>query len=73
MYRYNKEVMTVPLAERRIFETMDGTTRIYAMPFTTTSTMWQLSFPCAEETSLAYMKDGAKLKVGLYLLDSLEP
>lgn len=58
----HKEVMKVPLAERRIFETMDGTTRIYAMPFTTTSTMWQLSFPCPEETSIKYMKDNAFLK-----------
>jgi hypothetical protein len=27
------------LTQRRIFETVDGTTRIYAMPFTTASTM----------------------------------
>ena len=58
----NDDVMEIPLAKRRIFETMDGTTRIYAMPFTTTSTMWQLSFPCSEETSLKYMKEGALLK-----------
>ena len=55
-------VMPVPLAERRIFETVDGTTRIYAMPFTTTSTMWQLSFPCSEATARTYMKDTATLK-----------
>lgn len=41
-------VLPVPLARRRIFETMDGKTRLYAMPFTTTSTMWQLSFPGTE-------------------------
>ena len=54
--------MACPLADRRIFETVDGTTRIYAMPFTTSSTMWQLSFPCSEETAQTYMKDTAKLK-----------
>ena len=57
-----EQVMAVNLAKRRIFETVDGTTRIYAMPFTTSSTMWQLSFPCPEETARAYMKDGAALK-----------
>ncbi len=30
---------------RRIFETVDGTTRIYTMPFTTASTMWQVAKP----------------------------
>ena len=57
-----EQVMAVNLAKRRIFETVDGTTRIYAMPFTTSSTMWQLSFPCAEDTARAYMKDAAALK-----------
>ncbi|CAD7956004.1 unnamed protein product, partial [Amoebophrya sp. A120] len=50
------------LAERRIFETMDGTTRIYAMPFTTSSTMWQLSFPSSEEDAKKWSKDPALLK-----------
>ena len=58
----HEDVMSVPLAERRIFETVDGTTRLYAMPFTTTSTMWQLSFPCSEETARMYTKDAATLK-----------
>jgi 2-polyprenyl-6-methoxyphenol hydroxylase-like FAD-dependent oxidoreductase len=52
----------IPLAERRIFETVDGTTRIYAMPFTTASTMWQLSFPYAEDAARALVKDPAALK-----------
>ena len=52
----------VPLTQRRIFETVDGTTRIYAMPFTRTSAMWQLSFPCAEETARMFSKDTAALK-----------
>ena len=54
--------MAVPLTERRIFETVDGTTRIYAMPFTTSSTMWQLSFPYAEDAARALCKDTAALK-----------
>lgn len=53
---------TVPLTRRRIFETVDGTTRIYAMPFTTSSTMWQLSFPYAEEAARTLVKDAAALK-----------
>ena len=47
----NDEILKIPLAKRRIFETVDGTTRIYAMPFTKNSTMWQLSFPCSEDTA----------------------
>ena len=54
--------LSVPLAERRIFETVDGITRIYAMPFTTSSTMWQLSFPMSEEQANALCKDAAALK-----------
>ena len=38
-----------PLLEQRIFETVDGTTRIYVMPFTADCSMWQLSFPCDED------------------------
>jgi 2-polyprenyl-6-methoxyphenol hydroxylase-like FAD-dependent oxidoreductase len=52
----------IPLAERRIFETVDGTTRIYAMPFTTSSTMWQLSFPFAEDAARVLCKDPPALK-----------
>ena len=52
----------VPWTHRRIFETVDGNTRIYAMPFTTTSTMWQLSFPLAEDAARALEKDPAALK-----------
>ena len=56
------EGVSIPLAERRIFETVDGTTRIYAMPFTTSSTMWQLSFPRAEEEARRLCKDPVALK-----------
>ena len=58
----DEKIMNVPLAHRRIFETVDGATRLYAMPFTTTSTMWQLSFPCSEETARQYTKDATTLK-----------
>lgn len=51
-----------PLPQRRIFETVDGVTRIYAMPFTTTVTMWQLSFPYEEEAARNLVKDQAALK-----------
>ena len=54
-----------PWTKRRIFETVDGTTRIYAMPFTTTSTMWQLSFPLAEDAARALEKDPAALKADI--------
>jgi 2-polyprenyl-6-methoxyphenol hydroxylase-like FAD-dependent oxidoreductase len=53
------------LAQRRIFETVDGVTRIYAMPFTTTSTMWQLSFPMGEAEGKRLVKDGKALKAEL--------
>ena len=52
----------VPWTRRRIFETVDGNTRIYAMPFTTTSTMWQLSFPLAEDAARELEKDPPALK-----------
>eukprot|EP00392_Amoebophrya_sp_AT5.2_P002392 g2397.t1 len=52
-----------PLTYRRIFETVDGVTRIYVMPFTTTSTMWQLSFPItSEQEARELCKDSARLK-----------
>ena len=53
---------SAPLTRRRIFETVDGVTRIYAMPFTTSSTMWQLSFPAAEMEARAMCKDQQDLK-----------
>ena len=58
----NDEILKIPLAKRRIFETVDGTTRIYAMPFTKNSTMWQLSFPCSEDTAKKYTRDASTLK-----------
>jgi len=37
-----------PLVHERVFETVDGVTRLYSMPFTADLCMWQLSFPCSE-------------------------
>ena len=56
------DVLKVPLTTRRIFETVDGATRIYAMPFTTSSTMWQLSFPASEDDARRLSKDTSTLK-----------
>eukprot|EP01117_Protostelium_nocturnum_P017724 TRINITY_DN7269_c0_g1_i1.p1 TRINITY_DN7269_c0_g1~~TRINITY_DN7269_c0_g1_i1.p1 ORF type:complete len:527 (-),score=185.60 TRINITY_DN7269_c0_g1_i1:398-1978(-) len=42
-----------PLTKEKIFQTVDGTTRLYMMPFSNTNPsqniMWQLSFPLREE------------------------
>ena len=62
------EGVSIPLTNRRIFETVDGSTRIYAMPFTTSSTMWQLSFPYAEEAARVLVKDPASLKAEILRL-----
>ena len=56
------DAMCVTLAKRRVFETVDGSTRIYAMPFTTNSTMWQLSFPMSEQRAKALSRDPTALK-----------
>ena len=55
-------ILDVPLTKRRIFETVDGSTRIYAMPFTTSSTMWQLSFPMEEKEGRELAKDQKELR-----------
>lgn len=56
-----------PLVYRRVFETCDGTTRWYCMPFECfddaerDTTMWQLSFPVAEEEAKRLGSDPALL------------
>lgn len=43
-----------------VFQTADGNTRMYMMPFTGANEyMWQLSFPCDEETARSYAAGGA--------------
>lgn len=56
------EAALYPLTQRRIFETVDGSTRIYVMPFTDSVTMWQLSFPSTEQEAKRLVKDPAVLK-----------
>lgn len=60
--RDDEKAEATPLTDRRIFETVDGVTRIYAMPFTTTSTMWQLSFPASEKAAQRLVRDKAVLR-----------
>ena len=52
-----------PADEATTFETVDGSTRIYVMPFTTSSTMWQLSFPMEEKEARELAKDQNALKM----------
>lgn len=51
-----------PMFHQRVFETVDGTTRVYCMPFTPSIVMWQLSFPYPEEAARAMAADPALLK-----------
>ena len=43
-----------------VFQTANGHERIYIMPFTNDSIMWQLSFPFSEEEAIALNKKGIK-------------
>lgn len=43
-----------------VFQTANGNERIYVMPFSSDSVMWQLSFPFSEEEAKALNKKGAK-------------
>jgi 2-polyprenyl-6-methoxyphenol hydroxylase-like FAD-dependent oxidoreductase len=44
-----------------VFQTADGTTRLYAMPFSATEYMWQLSYPLAEEEAKKVSGNGAQV------------
>ena len=44
---------------RTISETVDGSTRFYMMPFSSTQHMWQLSLPMAQEAATALHRQGA--------------
>jgi salicylate hydroxylase len=41
-----------------VFQTADGTTRIYMMPYSSTEYMWQLSFPMDEQEATSLSKQG---------------
>lgn len=43
-----------------VFQTANGNERIYMMPFTADSVMWQLSFPMPEEDAKALSAEGAQ-------------
>ncbi len=43
-----------------VFQTANGKERIYVMPYTSNSVMWQLSFPMPEEDAKALSAKGAK-------------
>jgi salicylate hydroxylase len=42
-----------------VFQTADGTTRIYMMPYSRTETMWQLSFPMTEAQATSVSQQGS--------------
>ena len=41
-----------------VFQTADGTTRLYMMPYSSSAYMWQLSFPLSETESLNLAQNG---------------
>jgi salicylate hydroxylase len=43
-----------------VFQTANGNERIYMMPYTSDSIMWQLSFPISEEEAIILNKKGTK-------------
>ena len=50
-----------------VFQTANGNERIYMMPYTSNSVMWQLSFPMSEKEAKALSAQGAKaLKAEAY-------
>ncbi len=52
-----------PLVRERVWQMVDGTTRLFAMPFTVNPdvTFWQLSFPLPEAEAHAIAKDPQRL------------
>lgn len=54
------------LGDQRVFQTVDGHCRLFAMPFSKTdptqNIMWQLSFPLDEVNAKRYAKDSGSLK-----------
>ncbi len=43
---------------KTVFQTADGTTRLYMMPYSSSAYMWQLSFPFSESESLDLAQKG---------------
>lgn len=54
-----KDLTTSPLLDSTtVFQTANGEERIYMMPYTTDTIMWQLSFPIGEEEAIALSRLG---------------
>ena len=55
----NRLTNTHPLLDgETVFQTADGTTRIYVMPYSQTECMWQLSFPMSEDDANDVSRQG---------------
>lgn len=54
-----KDVESSLLDSSTVFQTVNGYERIYVMPFSSDSVMWQLSFPMPEEEAKALSAKGA--------------
>ncbi len=55
-----KDVESSLLDLSTVFQTVNGYERIYVMPYSSDSVMWQLSFPMPEEESKALSAEGAQ-------------
>ena len=55
-----KDVDSSLLDSATVFQTVNGKERIYMMPFSSNSVMWQLSFPMTEEEAKALSAKGAQ-------------
>lgn len=55
-----KDVESSLLDSATVFQTVNGHERIYVMPFSSDSVMWQLSFPMPEEEAKALSAQGAQ-------------
>ena len=52
-------INSILLDSATVFQTANGTERMYMMPFTADSVMWQLSFPISEEDAKTLSSQGA--------------
>ena len=61
-----------PLVHERVFETVDGVTRLYSMPFTADLAMWQLSFTCTEADAQGFMQGSLLERAALLKAEALK-
>ncbi len=58
-----KDIQSKLLDSKTVFQTANGTERIYMMPYTADTIMWQLSYPIVEQEAIKLSKqDPEKLK-----------